>query len=123
MDGRPSAPPPRSGGAAARDAGSRSIAAERSFPRDELDRERRRRALMSLTEELGARMRGDGQVCRGLSLSVRYADRTGCSTLTRSRTLRRRSASTVSRPPADQGMALHHRASCGKPSSDPLTAL
>ncbi|MFD4855415.1 DNA polymerase Y family protein [Streptomyces atratus] len=69
-------------------AAARSIAAERSFPRDELDRERQRRALMSLTEELGARMRGDGQVCRGLSVSVRYADRTGYSTLTRSRVLR-----------------------------------
>ncbi|WP_327276048.1 hypothetical protein OG609_32285 [Streptomyces sp. NBC_01224] len=69
-------------------AAARSLAAERSFPRDELDRERQRRALMSLTEELGARMRGDGQVCRGLSVSVRYADRTGYSTLTRSRTLR-----------------------------------
>ncbi|MFB7131862.1 hypothetical protein ACFCZY_09360 [Streptomyces sp. NPDC056237] len=69
-------------------AAARSIAAERSFPRDELDRERQRRALMSLTEELGARMRGDGQVCRGLAVSVRYADRTGYSTLTRSRTLR-----------------------------------
>ncbi|THA67683.1 hypothetical protein E6P78_15320 [Streptomyces sp. A0958] len=69
-------------------AAARSVAAERTFPRDELDRERQRRALMSLTEELGARMRGEGQVCRSLAVSVRYADRTGYSTLTRSRTLR-----------------------------------
>ncbi|MCX0243043.1 DNA polymerase Y family protein [Streptomyces drozdowiczii] len=69
-------------------AAARSVAAERTFPRDELDRERQRRALLSLTEELGARMRGEGQVCRALAVSVRYADRTGYSTLTRSRTLR-----------------------------------
>ncbi|MCX4678274.1 hypothetical protein OG413_23650 [Streptomyces sp. NBC_01433] len=69
-------------------AAARSIAAERSFPRDELDRERHRRALLSLTEELGARLRGEGQVCRALAVSVRYADRTGYATLTRSRTLR-----------------------------------
>ncbi|MFD9423452.1 MULTISPECIES: hypothetical protein [unclassified Streptomyces] len=69
-------------------AAARSIAAERSFPHDELDRERHRRALLSLTEELGARLRAEGQVCRALAVSVRYADRTGYATLTRSRTLR-----------------------------------
>ena len=69
-------------------AAARSIAAERSFPHDELDPEQHRRALLSLTEELGARLRGEGQVCRALAVSVRYADRTGYSTLTRSRTLR-----------------------------------
>jgi nucleotidyltransferase/DNA polymerase involved in DNA repair len=66
-------------------AAARSIAAERAFPLDELDRERHRRALLSLTGELGARMRDGGQVCRSLTLTVRYADR---STTTRSRTLR-----------------------------------
>ncbi|MYW32312.1 hypothetical protein GT040_24340, partial [Streptomyces sp. SID2119] len=66
-------------------AAARSIAAERSFPRDELSPERHRRALLSLTEELGARLRGEGQVCRSLAVSVRYADRTGYATLTRSR--------------------------------------
>ncbi|MEU0130962.1 hypothetical protein [Streptomyces sp. NPDC006289] len=69
------------------DAAARSVAAERTFPRDELDPGRHRRALLSLTEELGARLRGDGQVCRSLAVSVRYADRSGYSTLTRSRTL------------------------------------
>ncbi|MEU0134441.1 hypothetical protein ABZ172_10455 [Streptomyces sp. NPDC006296] len=69
-------------------AAARSVAAERTFPRDELDPGRHRRALLSLTEELGARLRGDGQVCRSLAVSVRYADRTGYATLTRSRTLR-----------------------------------
>ncbi|MFD3699290.1 hypothetical protein ACFWUZ_24680 [Streptomyces sp. NPDC058646] len=69
-------------------AAARSIAAERPFDRDELDPVQHRRALLSLTEELGARLRtpgsGPGQVCRALSLTVRCADRT---TLTRTRTL------------------------------------
>ncbi|MFB9393693.1 hypothetical protein ACFPM3_09775 [Streptomyces coeruleoprunus] len=65
-------------------AAARSVAAERAFPRDELDRNRHRQALLSLTEELGARMRTEDQVCRSLTLTVRYADR---STTTRTRTL------------------------------------
>ncbi|MEU9107041.1 hypothetical protein AB0D54_22355 [Streptomyces xanthophaeus] len=91
-------------------AAARSIAAERPFDRDELDPVEHRRALLSLTEELGARLRtqgpdgssgrdrgqgqgqgqgqeheqGQGQVCRALSLTVRCADRT---TLTRTCTL------------------------------------
>ncbi|MFD5876581.1 hypothetical protein [Streptomyces sp. NPDC060322] len=76
-------------------AAARSIAAERSFPRDELDPEQHRRALLSLTEELGARLRVDGQVCRSLAVSVRYADRTGYATLTRSRTLTEPTAHSV----------------------------
>ncbi|MFF5976342.1 hypothetical protein ACFY7C_33030 [Streptomyces sp. NPDC012769] len=64
---------------------SRSLAAERSFPHDELDTGEHRRALLSLTEELGARMRTEGQVCRSLTVTVRYADRT---TSGRTRTLR-----------------------------------
>ncbi|MFB7590557.1 hypothetical protein [Streptomyces sp. NPDC056169] len=63
---------------------SRSAAAERSFPYDEVDRTEHRRALLSLAVELGARLRTEGQVCRSLALTVRYADRT---TTTRSRTL------------------------------------
>ncbi|MEU5916447.1 hypothetical protein [Streptomyces sp. NPDC047141] len=63
---------------------SRSIAAERAFPHDETDRTAQRRALLSLAEELGARLRTEAQVCRGLALTVRYADR---STTTRSRAL------------------------------------
>ncbi|MFJ2059224.1 DNA polymerase thumb domain-containing protein [Streptomyces sp. NPDC087908] len=65
-------------------AASRSVAAERSFPHDETDRTRQRRALLSLAEELGARLRTEGQVCRSLAVTVRYADRT---TTTRSRAL------------------------------------
>ncbi|MBT2438969.1 hypothetical protein J7E93_02270 [Streptomyces sp. ISL-36] len=63
---------------------SSSMAAERSFVRDELDPSAHRRALLSLTEELGLRMRTEGQVCRSLAVTVRYADR---STTVRTRTL------------------------------------
>ncbi|MFI9294138.1 DNA polymerase Y family protein [Streptomyces gardneri] len=63
---------------------SRSTAAERSFPHDEIDRTEHRRALLSLATELGARLRAERQVCRSLAVTVRYADR---STTTRSRTL------------------------------------
>ncbi|KOV17353.1 MULTISPECIES: DNA polymerase Y family protein [Streptomyces] len=67
-------------------AAARAVAAERLFDRDELDPVRHRRALLSLTQELGAKLRTqeDGQACRVLSLTVRCADRT---TLTRTRTL------------------------------------
>ncbi|MEE1929263.1 hypothetical protein V1J52_13925 [Streptomyces sp. TRM 70351] len=63
---------------------ARSAAAEHRFGRDELDQELRRRALLTLADGLGFRMRRDGQVARALTLTVRYADR---STTTRSRTL------------------------------------
>ncbi|MEU9213056.1 hypothetical protein AB0D27_35350 [Streptomyces sp. NPDC048415] len=63
---------------------SRSLAAERPFPRDELDPARHRRALLSAAEELGTRLRALEKVCRTVTLTVRYADR---STTTRSRTL------------------------------------
>ncbi|WP_030812445.1 DNA polymerase Y family protein [Streptomyces sp. NRRL F-2799] len=63
---------------------SRSVAAERSFGRDELDPGRHRRALLADAEELGARLRGMEHVCRSLTLTVRYADR---STTVRGRTL------------------------------------
>ncbi|MEU6313554.1 hypothetical protein [Streptomyces sp. NPDC047014] len=67
-------------------AAARTLAAERPFDRDEVDPVRHRRALLSLTEELGAKLRTQegGQVCRALALTVRCADRT---TLTRTRTL------------------------------------
>ncbi|GAA2668447.1 hypothetical protein [Streptomyces lunalinharesii] len=65
-------------------AATRSIAAEHRFPHDELDPDRRRRALLSLADELGARLRADGRAARALTLTVRYADR---STTTRTRRL------------------------------------
>ncbi|MFD7325137.1 hypothetical protein ACFV9D_29270 [Streptomyces sp. NPDC059875] len=63
---------------------SRSMAAERAFAQDELNHSTHRRALLALAEELGARMRTEKQVCRSLTVTVRYADR---STTTRTRTL------------------------------------
>ncbi|MER5196757.1 DNA polymerase Y family protein [Streptomyces sp. NPDC002755] len=63
---------------------SRSLATERPFGRDESDPDRHRRALLSAAGELGARLRAVEKVCRTLTLTVRYADRSGT---TRSRTL------------------------------------
>ncbi|ANJ06733.1 DNA polymerase Y family protein [Streptomyces parvulus] len=65
--------------------GTPILAAERPFDRDELDPGRHRRALLSAAEELGARLRAGDKVCRTLTLTVRYADR---SATTRSRTLK-----------------------------------
>lgn len=73
-------------------AAARSTAAERTFSRDELDLAEHRRAVLALTEELGARMRAEHQVCRALVVTVRYADRTVTS---RTRTLREPTAHTA----------------------------
>ena len=81
---------------------SRSMAAERAFDLDELDRSEHRRALLSLAEELGSRMRVERQVCRSLTLTVRYADR---STTTRTRTLREPTAHSAAL--AGTAYALH----------------
>lgn len=70
---------------------ARSMAAEHRFGHDELDPERRCRALLTLADRLGSRLRTSGQVARVLTLTVRYADR---STTTRSRTLAEPTAHT-----------------------------
>lgn len=70
---------------------ARSEKAELRFARDELDTGARRRALLSLADELGFRMRTGGQAARALTLTVRYADR---SVTTRTRTLAEPSAHT-----------------------------
>ncbi|RKN65634.1 hypothetical protein D7231_25505 [Streptomyces klenkii] len=70
---------------------ARSTAAEHRFERDELDADRRRRALLALADGLGGRLRESGQVARGLTLTVRYAD--GSAT-TRSRTFAEPTAHT-----------------------------
>ncbi|WP_338899102.1 hypothetical protein WBG99_28875 [Streptomyces sp. TG1A-60] len=64
---------------------ARSLATEQPFPRDELNPDRHRRALLAAAGELGARLRALDKVCRTLTLTVRYADR---SSTTRTRTLR-----------------------------------
>lgn len=63
---------------------ARSATAEHRFGHDELDPGRRRGALLTLADELGFAMRAERQVAKGLSLTVRYADR---SATTRTRTL------------------------------------
>ncbi|QOV39346.1 hypothetical protein IM697_13715 [Streptomyces ferrugineus] len=80
---------------------SRSLATERPFTRDELDSDRHRRALLSAAEELGARLRALDKVCRTLTLTVRYADR---SSTTRSRTLKEPTAHSAALTRAAYGM-------------------
>ncbi|MGW8380385.1 hypothetical protein [Streptomyces sp. ODS28] len=66
---------------------ARSASAEYRFGHDELDRERRRRALLTLADELGYGMREDGTVARAVTLTVRYAGRDRDDSTTRTRTL------------------------------------
>ncbi|CAM5654699.1 DNA polymerase IV [Streptomyces glaucescens] len=80
---------------------SRSLATDRPFERDELDPERHRRALLSAAEEIGARLRAVDKVCRTLTLTVRYADR---SATTRSRTLAEPTAHSAALAKAVYGM-------------------
>ncbi|MFE5123925.1 hypothetical protein [Streptomyces sp. NPDC056669] len=68
-----------------------AMGAEHRFRHDELDPVRRRRALLTLADGLGVRLRTSGQVAAAISLTVRYADR---STTTRSRTLAEPTAHT-----------------------------
>ncbi|MGW2644341.1 DNA polymerase Y family protein [Streptomyces sp. NPDC001393] len=80
---------------------SRSLATERAFDLDELNPDLHRRALLSAAEELGARLRAVQKVCRTLTLTVRYADR---SSTTRSRTLKEPTAHSAALTKAAYGM-------------------
>lgn len=80
---------------------SRSLTTERPFTRDELDPDRHRRALLSAADELGARLRALDKVCRTLTLTVRYADR---SSTTRTRTLKEPTAHSAALTRAAYGM-------------------
>lgn len=80
---------------------SRSLVAERPFGLDELDPDRHRGALLSAAEEIGARLRAVEKVCRTLTLTVRYADR---SATTRSRTLREPTAHSAALTKAAYGL-------------------
>ncbi|MET7539595.1 hypothetical protein [Streptomyces sp. NPDC005507] len=62
----------------------RSTSASHTFDRDELDPDAHRHILLTLADELAIRLRTSGEVCRGLTLTVRYANRTST---TRSRAL------------------------------------
>lgn len=67
------------------DSGAEAFAeATRAFPRDTVNRQAVRRALLDIAGHLGARLRGRGLLARTLTLTVRYADR---STTVRSRPL------------------------------------
>ncbi|MEU2120109.1 hypothetical protein ABZ567_31745 [Streptomyces sp. NPDC016459] len=70
---------------------AKSLSAERTFEHDVLDPAEHRRALLSLAEDVAARLRDQRQAASGLALSVRYADR---STTTRTRTLAEATAHT-----------------------------
>ncbi|MEU6282925.1 hypothetical protein [Streptomyces sp. NPDC047028] len=80
---------------------SRSLATERAFDIDELNPDRHRRELLSAAEEIGARLRAVEKVCRTLTLTVRYADR---SSTTRSRTLAEPTAHSAALTKAAYGM-------------------
>lgn len=80
---------------------SRSLVTERTFPLDELDPDRHRRALLSAAEEIGARLRAVEKVCRTLTLTVRYADR---SATTRGRALKEPTAHSASLTRTAYGM-------------------
>jgi DNA polymerase-4 len=69
-----------------------TLTARRDFDRDTIDPGTTRRALLSAALELGAQLRGSGQVTGRLELEVRYADR---SSTTRARTLREPTAHTA----------------------------
>jgi DNA polymerase-4 len=69
-----------------------SCSAGIDFPRDELDPDRHRQAVLHLAEQLGFRMRGEDQVARRLALTVRYADHTSTH---RTRTLAEATNHTV----------------------------
>lgn len=81
--------------------GTPILVTERPFTRDELDPDRHRRALLSAAEDLGTRLRALDKVCRTLTLTVRYADR---SATTRSRTLGEPTAHSVALTKAAYGM-------------------
>ncbi|WP_439145265.1 DNA polymerase Y family protein [Streptantibioticus silvisoli] len=81
---------------------ARSVGADHRFDRPELDPGRRHRALLALAAELGLRLRADDQVARGLTLTVRYADR---SATTRTRALPEPTAHTPAL--ATAAYALH----------------
>ncbi|MBZ3902690.1 MULTISPECIES: DNA polymerase Y family protein [Streptomyces] len=71
--------------------GTPILATEHPFSLDELNPDRHRRALLAGAGELGSRLRALEKVCRTLTLTVRYADR---SSTVRTRTLKEPTAHT-----------------------------
>ncbi|MGP4051213.1 DNA polymerase Y family protein [Streptomyces sp. 2A115] len=70
----------------------KTISTEHHFARDELDPAQHRRALLALTDDLGARLRHTGQIASGLTCTIHYADQ---SSTRRSRALPEASQHTV----------------------------
>lgn len=85
---------------------ARALAAEHRFGRDEVDPVRHRRALLALTEEIGARLRTGHQAAGALTLTVHYADH---SATVRTRTL----AEPTAHSPALTALAYRLHASLG----------
>ncbi|MFE2534939.1 hypothetical protein [Streptomyces sp. NPDC059371] len=69
-----------------------SMSSEHRFERDELDPAQHRRALLALSDDLGARLRTSGRIATGVTCTVHYAD--GSSTR-RGRTLPEATQHTV----------------------------
>ncbi|NLU69048.1 hypothetical protein [Streptomyces sp. HNM0574] len=100
IDPSPVAAHPRAGAGTTAQPGP--MTAEHRFGHDELDPSERRRALLALADDLGYRLRSDELAARGLTLTVRYADR---SVTTRTRTLPEPTAHTPAL--ASAAYALH----------------
>ncbi|MFD3729659.1 hypothetical protein [Streptomyces sp. NPDC058671] len=72
-------------------AAPRSLSLSHRFDHDELDPDQHHRAVLGLTEHIGAALRDDRQVAQGLTLTVTYVDR---SQTTRTRSLAEATAHT-----------------------------
>ncbi|MGW1154818.1 DNA polymerase Y family protein [Streptomyces rubiginosohelvolus] len=72
-------------------AAPRTMSASRRFDRDELDPDQHHRAVLGLVQDLGGRLRTNGEIAQALTLAVTYADRTQT---TRSRSLTEPTAHT-----------------------------
>ncbi|MFE5628318.1 hypothetical protein [Streptomyces sp. NPDC056543] len=72
-------------------AAPKSLSRTHRFDRDELDPEQHHRAVLGITEQLGAHLRHDQSIATALTLNVTYADRT---TTSRTRTLAETTAHT-----------------------------
>ncbi len=118
---------------------ARSLVTERPFTREEPDSAGHRHVLLSAAEELGARLRALGKVCRALTLTVRYTD---CSSTTSGRSLTEPTADPAAltraaydmydalgpRHPRVRALALRAEdldlaeRAAGRPTFDPLAA-
>ncbi|MEU8482331.1 hypothetical protein [Streptomyces sp. NPDC048641] len=82
-----------------RDSLVRSTGVQLQFAKDELEPDAHRATLLGLAEQLGSRLRSASEVCRALTIIVRYADR--------SQTIRSRRLAEASAHTADLITAAH----------------